>query len=251
MTDTAATTHRNADGSYQILGRTVTMPVRVRSARMAACTFVVDPDAAQGVIDGTGLTVRRRGRFAMVSLALVRYVDCDLGDYNELGLAFIVEDPPGAPKGPRGSVATYIHRLPVNQEFTCAAGRGIWGFPKWVADLDLTIGADGARAVLRDDGRELVRVEARRGLVPMPSRPLEMRCYSNRPDDGGLLRTAWTTDNRGVKVRARGATVTVGDGHPFCDDLRALGIDRRRPLMTMTASQMRATFSAPEAIISR
>jgi hypothetical protein len=31
---------------------------------------------------------------------------------------------------------TFIARLPVNQEFTCEAGRAIWGFPKSVKDGD-------------------------------------------------------------------------------------------------------------------
>ena len=36
----------------------------------------------------------------------------------------------------RGRLSTYIHRLPVDQSFTCAAGRGIWGFPKTVERID-------------------------------------------------------------------------------------------------------------------
>lgn len=238
--------------TYDILGQTVTMPVRVRSARMAAATYLVDADAAQSIIARTGLTVarKRKGR-AIVALALVRYVDSDLGDYNELGLTFVVDDPAGAPPTARGSVATYIHRLPVNQAFTCAAGRQIWGFPKWVADLDVSFGTAGASAVLRgDDGRQLVRVDLGRGRIPTPSRTMEMVCYSNGPD-GEILRTSWVTDNRGSSVRPRGATVSVGDGHVLCDELRALGIGDRPALLCAHAQQMRATFSAPEVVATR
>ena len=65
-----------------------------------------------------------------MALALIDYLDNDLGDYDEIALSFVVENPPGhAAPAAAVAVATYIHRLPVSQPFTCEAGRGIWGFP--------------------------------------------------------------------------------------------------------------------------
>jgi hypothetical protein len=236
------------DGAYGVDGRRVTMPVEVRSARMSNATFFVPASAAQDVIAGTGLTVqRRRGDKAMVALALIRYLDCDLGDYDELALSFVVDNPAGSAPPGKGGVATYIHRLPVSQEFTCEAGRGIWGFPKWVADLRVDPGDGISTAVLRnDDGTEIVSVRLRRGWIPVPSRPLTMVCYSNGPE-GRILRTEWTTHNVGTRLRfgGGGADVTVGTGHPLADELRALGFPRK-PFMTMFAADMRATFGRPE-----
>ena len=149
-------------------GQSVTLPVQVGHARQAAATFLVDADAAQRVIDETGLRVKRQARGkAVVSIALVEYLENDLGTYDELALAFVVDDVPGTPPGPKGSVSTYIHRLPVDGEFTCAAGRGIWGFPKWVADLDVTFDERGATAVLREGELEVLRVTMLRGPVPL------------------------------------------------------------------------------------
>jgi hypothetical protein len=74
---------------------------------------------------------------------------------------------------------------------------------------------------------------------------MTMVCYSN-DQAGGLLRTDWTTHNRSTRLRfGRGSADVelLGDG-PFADDLRALGFPRK-PLMTMFAGQMRATFAAP------
>ncbi len=237
----------DADGTYPVAGRAVGIPVQVRSARMASASFLVPADAAQRIVDPTGLEVaRQRGGKAVVALALVKYVDCDLDDYDELALSFVVEPPAGEPPLAKGAVATYIHRLPVSQAFTCEAGRGIWGFPKWVADLRVTIQGDTAAATLRnDDGTPVVEVGIRRGRIPLPARPLEMVCYSHG-DDGRLRRTAWTTHSSGTRLLlGRGATVAVGSGHPLADELRALGFPRRRPLMTMVTTAMRATFEAP------
>jgi hypothetical protein len=237
-------------GAYEVDGRRVTMPVQVRAARMANATFLVPADAAQSVIDGTGLRVdRKRGGKAVVALALIDYLDNDLGDYDEFALSFVVENPPGTPRLGRGAVATYIHRLPVSQPFTCEAGRGIWGFPKWVADLQVDIGDGEATAVMRnDDGSELLSVRLRRGVIPTPSRPLTMACYSNGPD-GGILRTSWITRTASPRLRfgGGGAEVRVGRGHPLADELRALGFPRKS-LMTMFCSSMSATFEAPEVV---
>ena len=237
------------DGAFTVDGQRVPIPVEVRSARMASATFFVPATAAQDVIADTGLTVqRRRSDKAMVALALIKYIDCDLGDYDELALSFVVENPPGAEPPGKGGVATYIHRLPVSQEFTCEAGRGIWGFPKWVADLRVDPGDGQSTGVLRnDDGTEVVSVRLRRGWIPIPSRPLTMVCYSNGPE-GRILRTEWTTHNTGTRIRfgSGGADVTVGSGHPLADELRALGFPRS-PFLTMFAADMRATFGKPES----
>jgi hypothetical protein len=45
----------------------------------------------------------------------------------------------------------------------------------------------------------------------------------------------------------RGASVNVGHGHPFADELQTLGFPRR-PLATMVARTMEATFEAPVTI---
>jgi len=230
------------DGAYIVEGRSVAMPVRVRSARMASATFLVPADTAQSVIASTGLTVARRARGkCVVSLALVKYVDCDLGDYDELGLCFVVEDPPGAAPTPKDGVAAYIHRLPVSQAFTCHAGRGIWGFPKWVDELSVEVDGRGATATLAGE----VSVRLKRGRIAVPSRPMTMVCYSNDAA-GGLLRTEWITHNQSTRIgfgRSVAEVDVTGVG-PFASDLRTLGFPRK-PLMTMFAGAMRATFEAP------
>jgi len=234
----------DADGTYPVADRHVAMPVRIRRARMASATFAVPTGAAERILEPVGLRPAVQGGRSLVVLALVKYDDGDLDSYDELGLAFAVDPPSGEPPVARGSMATYIHRLPVDQAFTCEAGRGIWGFPKWIADLRVTIEGDAATATLRNaDGTPAVEIGLRRGRVPVPSRPLTMVCYS-RGDDGRLRRTSWTTRTRGMRALVgRGASVTVGQG-PFADELRALGFPRR-PVATMVSRSMEASFDQP------
>lgn len=237
-----------ADGSFLVEGQRVTMPVKVRAAKQAAATFLVRHAAAQQVIEHTGLTAtRQRGGKAIASLALVDYTDNDLGSYKELALAIVVDDTAGAPTSGKAPISTLIHRLPVTEEFTCAAGRGIWGFPKWIADLSVDFTPAGATCVLRNDGQDVVSITMKRGRIPVPRKPMDMNAFSC-DDDGVVRRTPWTTNGTGRQsIRPGGVTVEVGYGHPLADELRTLGLPKRA-LMTLFDDHMSATFGLPEIV---
>ena len=190
---------------------------------------------------------RQRGGVAIASLALVDYTDNDLGSYKELALAVLVDDPDG-PTGRGAPVSTLIHRLPVSETFTCLAGYGIWGFPKWVADLTVDFDDRGAVGVLRsDDGQEVVRVTMRRGPIPLPAKPMPMQAFTCA-DDGAVRATPWETRTSGRQhVRPGGTSVEIGYGHPIADELRALGLPKRA-LMTLFDDHMSATFGAPRIV---
>jgi hypothetical protein len=235
-------------------GERVTIPVEVRSAKMVAATFLVDAEATQSLIDHTGLrAVSQRGR-AVCALSAVQYSDNDLGPYNELAVAFVVEPHDASTGGSSaggwssmaaGSVTTFIHRLPVNQEFTCHAGRQIWGFPKWVADITCTERGRRHDCVLIDEGELVLSLSITLGPIPVPAKPTEMSCYSW--SDGALRRTSWITDPVSMSGRPGGAVLELGHGHPMADELRSLGLPKRA-LMTMSTPVMRATFGPPERL---
>jgi hypothetical protein len=235
------------DGSYEVLGNVVRMPVHVRAARQAAATFLVPHAAAQHVVRDTGLQVTRKGRHALVSLAIVDYIDNDLGSYLELALGFMVDDPAGTPAKPKGAVSTYIHRLPVSEEFTCAAGRGIWGFPKWIANMEADFDPSGASCrLLTESGETIVSVRIKRGAIPVPRKEMDMVAYSAA--DGVLRRTPWTSGGTGRQyIRPGGASVELGYGHPIADELRALGFPRRA-LMSIVDDNMTAVFG-PASVV--
>lgn len=230
-------------------GRRVDLPVHVRDASQVSATWRVDAAEAQRIVDHTGLLVvrDRRGR-ATVSVAAVDYRDNDLGAYHEIALAFVVV-PHDAPVGWRPDPrrpTTYIHRLPVDEDFTCAAGRQIWGFPKWVTDLSWREGRRGTDAVLVEDGRFVLGLHVDPGWVPLPAKPLPMSCYTSM--EGTLRRTEWTTTVHGGRIRPGGARLAVGRGHPMAVELDRLGLHGRRPLMVVTTPRITATFGPPEVV---
>ena len=98
------------------------------------------PPPPSGSSTPTGLEVTGPlpGR-ALVALAVCRYDDTDLDSYHEVAVSFVVR-PHDAPRTrppvdrlrefASGAIGAYIHRLPVDQEFTCAAGPGHLGIPE-------------------------------------------------------------------------------------------------------------------------
>src|SRR5207253_7729403 len=110
---------------------------------------------------------------ALFSIAAIEYRDNDLGDYHEVSLAFFVRErrvsPPAVPylgaavDLARNRLATWIWKLPVDQRFTCEAGRGIWGFPKSVAQIEFQDVDSRRRCRLVMDGRHVLTFSVARG----------------------------------------------------------------------------------------
>ena len=237
---------------YRIQGQDVTLPVRVREACSIASMYWVRTAAVRRLVDHPNLQIPEivPGR-TLCTIGLIDYIDNDLGDYNEISIGFFVrygqERPSGFGSLPlglmRGEAEPYIHRLPVNQSFTCEAGREIWGFPKTVDEIEFTDLPGRRDCTWRKDGRLVMRCSARvggRGSY----RDREMNTYAVR--DGVLYRTPFTSHGEQVGARLGGASLELGD-HPIADELRGLGL-ARRPLFSTSIGRMSAEFGAPEKL---
>lgn len=224
--------------SYEIAGRTVTMPCVVRDASAGTALFEVDAAAAAALVPDPFVVEETAPGRCHVVLAVIDYRDNDLGAYRELGVTFFVR--------PRGSaddrIGTFITRLPVDQDFTCAAGRAIWGFPKTVEDIGIEQGPGSLTATLRMGGEHVLTLTLPRGGDDeMPALP--MTTYSLI--DGVPYATEFTQGGTGARVAAGGDGVTLDLGdHPVAKELAALGLPAPALMATWT-DRMQATFSAP------
>lgn len=239
----------HATSQYVIAGETVTMPVQIRRATQHMAMFSVDADAAQRMIDYSGLQVcRYRRRRAMVILMLMHYVDGDLGPYLEYGTNVMVNPPGSTASGLRalGEAAAFIHHLPVDGAFTMEAGRHIWGYPKVMADFTVRDGHTFSFDATID-GRFAVGMDFRPGLsVPskMTSKPQVHPTYSHL--DGVTRETAGEMRLSGVRYRPGGVTLRLG-GHPIGRELAALGLPKRA-LVSSSAENVQMTFGDAKEI---
>ena len=203
-----------------------------------------------------------------MALAVCRYDDTDLDPYHEVAVSFVVrphDAPPLASAGQRareffsGAIGAYIHRLPVDQEFTCAAGRGHLGLPEVGDDHrhrragrrgrgrpGFRRAGTGTTVRLVDDGVHVLTLTvAAGGRLRLPSQAPPSYSFA----DGVLRRTLWTTSSEGTTGRVGGASLVLGD-HPMADELRSLGLPRRA-LFSSSAARMRASFGGAETVTVR
>jgi Acetoacetate decarboxylase (ADC) len=235
---------------HTIAGTVLTMPIKIRTADLHSATYSVDADAAQKLIDYSGLRVCRYlpGR-AVVTLMLVRYVDGDLGQYHEFATAVMV-NPPGSDGEQRSALTrlskacAFIHHLPVDQAFTLEAGQRIWGFPKVMADFTVRdcnqFGFD-----IGIDGQLVASMEFRPGLpVGLGSRSHALPQYSHRDGVTREIRSEITP--RGMRARLGGARLRLGD-HPYAKELASLGLPKRA-LMSNSFANVAMSFGDAQVV---
>ena len=239
--------------SYVFQGRTVTLPVEVRDASSGAVTYLVSAAAARALLPGPELDVVEvfPGR-ALFSIACIDYRDNDLGDYDEVSLTFFVR-PKGTVRGLpylsawldllSGQLGTWIWKLPVNQAFTCEAGRTIWGFPKTVESIELTRENGSVRCRLAMDGRHVLTLSVPAGgKRTLP----EQDTVTYTLIEGIPHRTRFVQGGSGVGFAVGGARLELGT-HPIADALGLLGLPKRA-LFSMHTEHMSGRFEAPEKL---
>lgn len=219
--------------SFDILGKTVTLPVEVADASAGTVIFDVPLPAAQALApEGFEIIESEPGR-AQFALALVDYRVNDLGAYHEVGTILFVRPAGGGEDG------NFITHLPVDQEFTCVAGNEIWGFPKSVEQIDVTQTDTTSRWVLTMGGELVLDITVPRGGTDeMP--PLPMTSYTLI--GGKPHRTRFTQGGSGSGMGfGEGVSLTLGS-HPIAKELEALGLPDAKVVVTTWTEKMKATF---------
>lgn len=241
-------------GQYEVQGTNIGMPVVVRDASSLAGTWLVDTAKAREMIPGAAFEpVELFPGKAILSLAAIDYRDNDLGDYNEISIAFFVR-PRGQSGGIpylgtlidliRSRVCTYIQWLPVDQSFTRDAGDGIWGFPKTVETIDYENIGGKVSAKLVADGKQVLRLSgSSSGSQKIPEATMTTYTYI----EGQPHATAFTSRSSDVGLRVGGGIELEFGDHPFADQLRGLGLSSR-PMMSVWMGHMHATFDTPRPL---
>lgn len=233
--------------SFRVDGRELHVPMRIADCSIVANVFWVDATAAQRLVGTAAVRVAEPlpGRTLLVLLG-VRYRENPLGDYGEAAILFPVR-PDGRkttlPFGGLFSVLTgrapqLVYRMPVDQEFTAHAGRFLWGYPKYLADIDVALADDTATARLRQDGALVFALAApasREGrLFETTSRTLTVREGIARSISGSVA-------GSGVGWRLGGQAPEIGAEHPLAIELRTLGLPKT-PFAAGSVRHARMTF---------
>jgi hypothetical protein len=231
----------------------VSFPVVVREASSGVAMFFVDAAVARSFLPDSKLDVLEvfPGK-AVLTISAIDYKVNDLGDYNEVAIAFFVREATDKSRLPylgdlfsivRAKAATYIRHLPVNQSFTREAGSRIWGFPKTVEEISFEYETQRASCRLVMDGKPVLDCSfPRRGTGRMKDSVLRTYSYI----EGVLHKTSFVSGASGMGQFLSGTSVELGE-HPIADELRSLGLPKR-PFASAWIEKMHARFDPPQKV---
>jgi hypothetical protein len=231
----------------------VDLPILYRDASNVVALFQADRRGAERLLDGTGLEPAiTRGEQALVGLSFYEYRDTTVGVYNEVGTAIFARKLgdhgvlPGLAElyiDPRKRhVGAWVVDLPVTTEAANAAGRDLWGYPKFVTAIDFSLNGRQLRSCVHvPSGGTICEIAGTLGgSVPAPA--VSLMTFSKLDDV--LVRTH--IDVRApTRAHLRGdVRLRVGDGHRMADNLRVLGLDGARPILLLVTERFQSLLHA-------
>lgn len=225
----------------------VELPILYYDTSALFAFFMVDRARVEGVLAGTGLVPALTvGELALAAVACFEYRETSVGVYNEVGLCVAVTRPGEARElgGWKDMLATlqqpemrhvafHILDLPVTTAAANAAGREIWGFPKFVTDIPFVLKGREVSCQVMAPGTALPVMTLSGQMGPsIPGMPLSLTLISCHR--GALWRS--TVNVRGDTRLALPGSVRLevgGGGHAMAERLVALGLDKARSLALM------------------
>jgi hypothetical protein len=249
--DVTVNTHETSQGPVQL-------PILYFDTSNVMAFFLGRATAVKSLLQGTGLKpALTLGRLAVVGLSFYEYRKTTVGEYNEVGLAI-----PVLPEGTAAPLAglTDLYRdigsremgfhvldLPVTTERANAAGRELWGYPKFVTDIVFSLDDDHFHGkVLDPDERQMIlSLDGALGVgVTVP--PLSPITYSRLGDS--LLKTCVNVRGPVKLSHPWSMRLCVGSSsHPMATRLRLLGLEDARVLALMSTHQFQSRLNEGEA----
>jgi hypothetical protein len=228
----------------------VEVPILYRDASLLQAFFWVDYDRAAGIVDLPGYSPVQTARGqALAGLGFFSYRDTSIGAYEEVALAVAVTASEHRPSRPlaidlirdpkRRRLGLHVLDLPVSAPIADAAGREIWGFPKFVTDLLIKSYRSGfTGGVLDPSGGTVLRLNGpRRKGVPL--RSMDLVLLSKH--DGDVLRTVVATRGWMWTTSGRGFSLEVGSSpHEMGTRAKELELDGVRPFLVQRSDRLLA-----------
>jgi len=210
-------------------GTQVALPIRYIDNRCLTATCLTDLERAAHVLEGTGLqAVPQEDGKAVVLYLCWQYRQTDIGPYNEVALTILAV----APQDP--APAIYVADLPVTTEAANRAGQELWGYNKFVTDIQIKGEGKHFSAIVRDPQNELISsLEGTRG-VSVPVAPTNI--YSFSLLEKKIIKTFVQVPTPWHASGGEGFQLRVGNSnHPMAEHLRTLGLDEARPVLVQYA----------------
>ncbi|HDP79983.1 MAG TPA: hypothetical protein ENN21_03975 [Spirochaetes bacterium] len=195
--------------------------------------------------------VRVGKRKAVIGIAAFNYIDTTIGPYGEVGIVVPVvygkKPLPWVPllrEARHPGFGMLVLHLPVTTLKARDGGRGVWGYPKFTADMEFTITPEFMRCRLSERKKCIIDMKVSRA-GPLRRSTLPLVTYTVK--ENRLIRTV--IPQTGVfrdRLFPREYAFEAGD-HPVAEELLGLGISGR-PFLSRCAAERAAILPAGEEI---
>lgn len=223
------------------------MPILYTDASVLGLVYRVDVERAAACLaeataeEGAAFEIFPMMGKATVQIAAFEYRASSIGPYNELALAVSVRRRGSRPSALRalldpradGDQGLAFLTLPVTTESACAAGRELWGFPKYVAPIETDFRPSGVRAEL---GGELDILIGPPGRLQTPGIPFVLMSVHR----GRVLRTTVDVDHRLSWGVAATTELRIHGEGPTARFAARMGLDTMKPSFAWRTLKMQS-----------
>jgi len=238
----------------------VDLPMFFYQVRVRHLNFFVDYDRVLPLLKGTGLVPCKffNGK-AVVSLIFYNYQKVSIPSYDEVTITIVVRPEMLADpkiyltnflkqKGANWTVGAYVLEMPVTRPEARAAGREIWGYPKFETKIPYKLEENYFEfAVLDPETEEQIVSVKGKTRIGIKMRAFDLVTYSNYSDS--IWKTIIDVNAWYKNCFRRTAEVKVGPSkHGMAENIRQLGLDRLKPFAIQVTDKFRSKLNPGRAI---
>jgi hypothetical protein len=169
----------------------------------------------------------------LVAITAFEYRKTDVNPYNEVSIAFLItfsqRQIPGITAARMmlsRAISVYVWQLPVTEEHDRAGGADLFGYPKFLADINFVREQDKIECTLAENGQEVLRLQ---GPRPQSGQGKPIR-YITYAVEGGVPLVAEILVNPIEYAEAYNSAAVelrLGTEHPISEALREVELSRR------------------------
>jgi len=235
----------------------VDFPIYYYDVSNLIAVFKADVKCVESILKDSGMeSALTIGGKPLVFMSFYEYRETSIGSYNEVGVAIPVLRKEGRKgvKAPinnffdlmravdKRQVGFYVVDLPVTTEEANAAGRELWGYPKFVTDIPFKLGAHAFYSEVKDpESGSIARLSGKLNLgIKAPT--LSAVTYSHL--GGKTLRAAVNVRGNYKAYFAHNLKLSVGNSqHVMANNLRTLGLNNARPLAVLGSTDFQSRLN--------
>jgi len=219
---------------------TFDLPILYHRDDAFALYFTADYEKVKAVMPSEKLhPVILPGNKAIVAICAFNYIDTSIGSYGEVAVALpaVFDRQMTAFSGLMAAIresgypgfGVVVMHLPVTRVEARDAGRGEWGYTKFLADMHFSISPEYMECRMLEGQAPILDLRLKRkGFYLRDKKPLTTFSVRN----GDLIKTVIPqTATKRISLMPGGSSLELGD-HPVAESIRSLGISAR-PFMSV------------------